>query len=433
MVVGLTFEAHERCATRGALDRELPLPRALRPLREHRAHDLGDHIAGLAHDHGVALAHVFARDLVLVVQRGETDGRSADEHRLELRERRGPAGAADAHEDAAQQRRLLLGRELERDRPARRAARGAHLVALAQVVDLDDRAIDLVPQRVTLLEHPLAERVHGVDAVELRDLRVHRHAELREPRQRLVVRPETRAAVLHAELIREEGEIARCGDARVFLAQAAGRGVARVREQPIARLTLSPVELRERRQRHEHLAAHLQPSGRRSAEQPLRDGADRGEVGRHVFTGHAVAAGRTDRQATVFVEQRDGETVELRLTDERDRAGHELDDAVVPGDELVTAERVVERQHRHRVGDGRERCRGRAARSLRRRVGREQLGMGGFELAQLTEQRVVLGVGDLGRRRGSTARRGTRSATAARRHARSVWVQPWWSEATEPV
>ena len=32
--------------------------------------DLGDHVAGAAHDHRVALPHVLARDLVLVVQRG---------------------------------------------------------------------------------------------------------------------------------------------------------------------------------------------------------------------------------------------------------------------------------------------------------------------------------------------------------------------------
>ena len=112
--------------------------------------DLGDHVAGLAHDDGVADAHVLARHLVLVVQRGETDGGAAHEHRLELRERRGPTGATDAHHDPAEHGGLLFGRELERDRPARRLAREAELVALREVVDLHDRAVDVVAERVAV-------------------------------------------------------------------------------------------------------------------------------------------------------------------------------------------------------------------------------------------------------------------------------------------
>ena len=53
---------------------ELPLARAALALGEHRADHLGDDVAGLAHDDGVADAHVFARHFVLVVQRGEPEG-----------------------------------------------------------------------------------------------------------------------------------------------------------------------------------------------------------------------------------------------------------------------------------------------------------------------------------------------------------------------
>ena len=61
--------------------------RALRPcgrLSEHDAEDLRDDVAGALHDHRVADAHVLARDLVLVVQRGVGDDDAADRHRLEL-------------------------------------------------------------------------------------------------------------------------------------------------------------------------------------------------------------------------------------------------------------------------------------------------------------------------------------------------------------
>ena len=95
------------------------------PLGQHRADDLGDHVAGLAHDDGVAGAHVLGLHLVLVVQRRQPDGRAADEHRLEHGERRGLPGAADRHHDVVQHRGALLGRELVGDRPARRLRRGA--------------------------------------------------------------------------------------------------------------------------------------------------------------------------------------------------------------------------------------------------------------------------------------------------------------------
>ena len=59
-------------------------------------------------------------------------------------------------------------------------------------------------------------------------------------------------------------------------------------------------------------------------------------------------------------------------------------------------ERVVQRQHRRPVRDGREQRRRGAAHRLGRRVGRLQLGEPVLELAELAHQLVVLDVGDLG-------------------------------------
>ena len=71
-----------------------------------RPDDLGDHVAGAAHHHRVADHHAAARDLVLVVQGGLPDRHAADPHRLQHRERGGPAGAADA--DTMMLRSLVL-------------------------------------------------------------------------------------------------------------------------------------------------------------------------------------------------------------------------------------------------------------------------------------------------------------------------------------
>ena len=45
----------------------VPVDRISRALVEYRAHDLGDYVARLVHDDSIALAHVFATDLVDVV------------------------------------------------------------------------------------------------------------------------------------------------------------------------------------------------------------------------------------------------------------------------------------------------------------------------------------------------------------------------------
>ena len=109
-----------RAADRADLRKHIGLG-AARPLVEHDLQNLRDDVAGALDAHGVADADVLARDLVLVVQRRIGDDDAADRHRIELRDRRQRAGAADVDFDAAQDGRRLFGRELVRDRPARRA------------------------------------------------------------------------------------------------------------------------------------------------------------------------------------------------------------------------------------------------------------------------------------------------------------------------
>ena len=236
--------------------------------------DLGDHVAGLAHDHRVADAHVLARDLVLVVQRRHRHGGAADEHRLELRERRGAAGAADAHVDPEQLGRLLLGRELERDRPARRAAREAELGALREVVDLHHRTVDLVAERVAVLHRALAERDAPRRGRRALDVLVHREAELAEPRERLGVRAAAAGRRRPPRAGTVEREVARRGHARVLLAEApaaALRGFANRRSpaSPWRRLSSSNDESGMKISPRTSSRAGTRPR----AEQPRRDHA----------------------------------------------------------------------------------------------------------------------------------------------------------------
>ena len=114
---------HQRGPARRAGGGHLPLPRALRPQAEHRPDDLGDHVAGLAQHDRVARPDVLALHLVGVVQGRPLDGRAGDPRRLHHPERRHPPGAAGVDLDRDQPGVDLLGRVLERDRPARRPRR----------------------------------------------------------------------------------------------------------------------------------------------------------------------------------------------------------------------------------------------------------------------------------------------------------------------
>ena len=119
-VVGIHL-AHGMAAAGGAHGGKAESFRALGPLAFNHAENLRDDVAGTLDDHRVADAHVLARDLVLIVQRGVLHHDAADGHRLELGDRRERAGAAHLDLDVAQDRGRLLGREFVGDGIAGRA------------------------------------------------------------------------------------------------------------------------------------------------------------------------------------------------------------------------------------------------------------------------------------------------------------------------
>ena len=92
----------------------------------------------------------------------------------------------------------------------------------------------------------------------------------------------------------------------------------------------------------------------------------------------------------------------------------------------------VDREHRHGVAHRHQAFEHRADHALRRRVGRDELGMLGLDRLQLLEQRVVVGVGNLRRVEHVVGvRRDARAARAARRRAGRVARRPARSGAGE--
>ena len=404
----LALLPHEPRTARRALLGELPFGEALGTQLQDRADDLGDDVAGLAHDHRVAGADVLDLDLVLVVQRGQADGGTADEDGLEHRERRGLARAADGYLDVLERGRALLGRQLVGDRPPRRLGRGAERRLHRQVVDLHHHAVDLVRQVVAVL-HPVgAEVVDVVQRVEHLGLGVHRQAELPEPLQRARVRGRRVRPHDLAELVAPERQPPGRRDRRVLLAQRSRSGVAGVHGHRTAlaprglgrlvlrdRLRLQPVE---RRDGQVHLATGFEHL-RRAIGQPVGDVGDGGHVGRDVLAGAAVAAGGGLHEPAVLVAQGHGQAVDLELAHVAHRAVEPqrcqlARRAVAPASQLVEVHRVVERHHPHRVGDRRELGRRGTAHLLGGAVGGDQVGVERLELLQLPDEQVVVGVGD---------------------------------------
>ena len=217
---------------------------ALRPLLFNDAENLRNDVAGALDDHRVADAHVLARDLVLVVQRGVLHDDAADGDRLELGDRRQRAGAADLDLDVAEDGGRLLGGEFVGDGPARRARDEAEALLQIEAVDLVDDAVDVVAEPGALA----LDVAVGVEHL------LHGGGELRQRVERkapICQRPIDAPLGVGRELRRlapgigEEVQRARRGDGGIELAQRAGRGVARIGEGPLAALRLPVVEALE--------------------------------------------------------------------------------------------------------------------------------------------------------------------------------------------
>ncbi len=157
------------------------------------------------------------------------------------------------------------------------------------------------------------------------------------------------------------------------------------------------VELLELLGREEHLAAHLD-IGRDgvllAGLEPVRDRADRADVGRDVLADAAVATRDAAGQHAVLVRQRDRQAIDLELAEELGVVDAFAQDARVPALELLDRERVVEAVEPLPVLVGLERRRDHAADLLRRRVGRAELGQLLLEALELADQLVVVVVGD---------------------------------------
>ena len=157
-------------------------------------------------------------------------------------------------------------RPLERARPARPRVQRAEPPLLVERVDLDHDPVDLVVELDPALLPRDARGGDVLDRLEPLGVRVRAEAALAQPLEhpelRLELDPLSLAGAVDPGRERPVG-----GDRRVLLAQRAGRGVARVRRELLARPGETLVQLAEAGERQVDLAAHLdeRAAGRRRA------------------------------------------------------------------------------------------------------------------------------------------------------------------------
>ena len=316
--------------------------------------DFGDDVAGAAHEDGIADAHVLARYFVGVVQGSVGNGDAADFHRLQAGDGGNGTGAADLHVDGFDDGGFFHCREFPRHRPARCARDESGSLLFGETVSLIDNAVDFIRQVVAACSHVRHVSGGSIRAGE----RALQRADGQSPgavlREQFGVGRGQDKAVVCAVAVGEETELARGSDGGVKLAQTASGGVARVGKGLAATLQGLRVQRGKGRLRHIDFAAHFDDGRRGVAQKPQRDGADGAHIGGYVLAGRAVATGCSTGQHAVFVTQADGEAVEFRLGGEMQQrvAIEALLQATVEGGEILGVEDVIQRQHRHGMGDG---------------------------------------------------------------------------------
>ena len=352
--------------------------------------DGGNHVPRPLDAHCVPHADVLLGDLAGVVQRGAAYRDAAHVDRAEQGHRRELARAADLDDDILDDRHFLARLELERDRPARRAGPEPEYLAVDLRIDLYHDAVDLEGELVAGGGEGAVERDRLLDRAADLHVRIDAEPPAREDLELVRMRVGGLGALERHDLVREKREGPPGRYAGVELPERSGRRVSRIGEGGELPLRHPAVEIAERLERHDRLAADRDEPGGFAAAEPERHRPDRADVRRDVLAHGSVAARRAARENAVFVDELDREPVELGLhrvcrVVRAESLLHPLIELARVGD----VHHRLEAQHRLHVADVRKVVAGRGADPLRRRVARDEIGEFPFELLELRAEPVV--------------------------------------------
>ena len=285
---------------------------ACRPALFDDAQNLRNDVARPAQHNSVAHAQVEVFDhMIFIVERCVGNRDAAHIDRRQTCDRREPAGAAHLHVNAEHLGEHLFGRIFVRARPARFSGNEAKLFFEFETVDFIDHAVDFKGKRRTSRRNFVVEggECFGPldDLAHVRNGKPQLCETVQYARLRLSKGFRDFAQTVGIEV---KGTLSRY--ARVQLAQRSGSGVARVGKRFFAGCFLSGIEGQKVGLMHDAFAANFQNIGHFAVE-TKRNGADRADIGRHVFALNAVAASGGFCQDAFFITQIGRETVELQF------------------------------------------------------------------------------------------------------------------------
>ena len=204
-----------------------------------------------------------------------------------------------------------------------------------------------------------------------------------------------RAVAVKLEVEDDDVQLARRRDLRVLLAHGASRRVAGIGQQRLLEQLTLGIKRCEYFVRHVDLAAHDELCGR--VVELERQIAQRAEVFRHVLAGDTVAARGAADEHPVFILERHGQAVDLRLDRIIMRLRERTVHARAERAQLVERKHVLQALERHLMAHLRKGVERVAADVLRRRIGRGILRVRGLKLLKPAHERVICKVADLGR------------------------------------
>ena len=365
------------------------------PQLGHDFDDLGDDLARLLDHHRIAHPDVLAADLILVVEGGAADGGAGQEDRFQFGDRGEDAGTSHLHGDGAEDGAGMVRLVLEGLGPTRCLGGEAQLFTLAEVIDLDDRAVDLVGELVAGLAEFVDRGQHGVEATHGGAPRLGAEAELAEDGQQLALTADL-DTLDFALGVAEDLQGTLGHDPAVELLEGAGGGIAGVGELGFAAGHAVGVEGGKPLLAHEDLAARLEDLGRFRRVEAQGDAGDGADVGRDVVPLDPVAPGQGLDQHAALVAQGETDPVHLGLNDVVGlRAAQPAHDILVEVAEVLVVVGVVEAEHRHRMPPGDEFGQGFGPDPLAGRVGGDEVGELALDRDQFPVQGIVGLVADL--------------------------------------
>ena len=179
------------------------------------------------------------------------------------------------------------------------------------------------------------------------------------------------------------------GDLWIQLPQRACSSIPGIGKEGLPFRLLALIQSMKATLGHEHLAPDDQPLGR--TYKGHGDGTDGLQVLRYILTGDAIATGSTPDENTIFVFQRHGKAIHLRLYGETG-IGVTFQGLFQELSQLLLGKHILQAHESHRMGILFELTQRLATHPLGGRIRTGQVRMGLFQVLQFPKQAVIFKV-----------------------------------------